>query len=113
MSKKITCIVCPNGCEIVIEGEKISGYTCPRGLAYAKEEIFAPKRMVTSTVNVLDSNEVCPVKTSSSVPKEKMLDVIKEINKVSLKKPIHFHDVVIKNVLNLGVDILATKEILK
>ncbi len=110
MSKTLTCIVCPNGCELHVDGENISGYKCPRGLNYAKEELFAPKRMVTSSVKITGLDEVCPVKTSSNVPKEKMFEVIKEINKVSLKRPIKYHQIIIKNVLGLGVDIISTKE---
>ena len=110
MSEKITCIVCPNGCEIEIDGENISGYSCKRGFEYAKEELFHPKRMVTSTIKISGTNDVCPVKTSVSIPKEKMFEVMKEINKVVLKKPIEYHQIIIKNVLNLGADIIATKE---
>lgn len=110
MSKTLTCIVCPNGCELHVDGENISGYKCPRGLTYAKEELFAPKRMVTSSVKILGSDEVCSVKTSTNVPKEKMFEIIKEINKISLKRPIKYHQIVIKNVLGLGVDIISTKE---
>ena len=110
MIKKLTCIVYPNGCEIEIDGDSIKGYTCKRGLEYAKEELFHPHRMVTSTVKIADSEEVCPVKTSLSIPKEEIFNVMKEINKICLKKPISFHQVVIKNVLNLGVDIITTKE---
>ncbi len=112
MSKKITCIVCPNGCEIEIEGDKISGYTCKRGLEYAKEEMIAPKRTITSTVKIKNSNEVCPIKTSKPIPKEKIFDVLTEINKVEIVKPIKMHELVIENVLNLGVNIIATKEFL-
>ena len=108
--KKLICIVCPNGCEIEIDGNKISGYTCKRGLEYAKTEFLNPVRSLTSTVKIADSDLVCPVKTSKPIPKDKMFEVIKEINKVSIKKPIKYHQIIIKNVLNLGVDILATKE---
>ncbi len=112
MSKKITCIVCPNGCEIEIDGGKIFGYTCKRGLEYAKEEMIAPKRIITSTVKIKNSNEVCPIKTSKPIPKDKIFEVLTEINKVEIEKPIKMHAIVIENVLNLGVDIVATKEFL-
>lgn len=110
MSKKITCIVCPNGCQIEIDGDKISGYTCKRGLEYAKEELLAPKRSISTTVKIKNSNFVCPVKTDKPIPKDKIFDVMKEINKVEIALPISFHQVVIENVLNLGVNIITTKE---
>ena len=36
MKKEYICIVCPKGCHIVVDGDKISGYTCLRGLNYVK-----------------------------------------------------------------------------
>ena len=36
-----------------------------------------------------------------------------EINKVKIHAPIYVKDVVISNVLNLGVDIVATRDVLK
>ena len=111
MIKKITCIVCPNGCEIEIDGDNIRGYTCKRGLEYAKNELLAPKRTITSTVRISGVDEVCPVKTSLPIPKEEIFNVMKEINKQELDKPIFLHQIVLKNVLNLGVDIITTKEI--
>ena len=35
------------------------------------------------------------------------------INKATAKCPVNIHDVIIPNVLDLGVDIIATKSILK
>ena len=45
--------------------------------------------------------------------KDKMMEIIKEIDKLDVEAPISLHQVVIKNVLNLGIDIIATKEIEK
>ena len=90
MIKKITCIVCPNGCEIEIDGDNIRGYTCKRGLEYAKNELLAPKRTITSTVRISGVDEVCPVKTSLPIPKEEIFNVMKEIlYKLILKENIY------------------------
>ena len=40
-----------------------------------------------------------------------LFDCMKEINKVSLKAPVNFGDVVIENILGTGVDIIATNEV--
>ena len=52
----LTCIGCPLGCTLTAEegetGWEISGYTCKRGLDYAKKELTRPERTVTSTVRV-------------------------------------------------------------
>ncbi|MDO4556629.1 MAG: DUF1667 domain-containing protein, partial [Lachnospiraceae bacterium] len=50
-----------------------------------------------------------PVKTSSDIPKGKITDVMGEINKVTVQSPVHVGDVIIKDVLGLGVDIVSAK----
>ena len=51
------------------------------------------------------------VKTSTSIPKGKIFEVMAEIEKVSVNAPVHIGDIVIKDVLGTGSDIVATKEI--
>ena len=112
MKKEYICIVCPKGCHIEVDGENISGYTCLRGLNYVKQESIDPRRILTTTVKVNDKNiRVCPVKSSDTLPKDKLFASMEEINKISVNLPIKLHQVVIKNILNTGVDIITTKEI--
>ena len=111
----LICIVCPRGCHLSVdENLNVTGNGCKRGVDYAKRELTAPTRMVTSTVKILGSKEVrLPVVTKDPIPKEKIFDVMKEINKAVAKCPVNIHDVIIPNVLDLGVDIIATKSILE
>lgn len=107
---KLTCIMCPMGCGLNVEktksGElKVSGNNCVRGEVFAKEEVTIPKRIVTSLVKT--KKGVVPVKTTSAIPKQKVKDVIVEIEKLRPDK-VKMHDVLIKNVLNTGVDVIAT-----
>ena len=113
MSKDLTCIVCPRGCRLHIDDElNVTGNFCPRGAEYAKNELTNPKRMITSIVRVKNrENTMVSVKTSTSIPKGKIFEILKEIEKVSVDAPIHIGDVVIKDVLGTGSDIVATKEI--
>ena len=112
MKKEYICIVCHKGCHIVVDGDNISGYTCLRGLNYVKQESIDPRRILTTTVKVNDKNiRVCPVKSSDTLPKDKLFASMDEINKISVNLPIKLHQVVIKNILNTGVDIITTKEI--
>lgn len=112
MKKDYICIVCPKGCKVSVEDGKITGYSCIRGLNYIKQESVNPMRVVTSTFRV-DSKEnvVCPCKTKEPVPKGQIMNIIKEINKLKVKSPIHIGDVIIANVCDTGADIVATKEI--
>ena len=113
MEKEFICIVCPKGCRIKVDNEgNISGYTCLRGLNYVKEELTCPKRMLTSTVKVSNRKDTyVSVKTSSSIPKDLLLKVMEELKKVSVEAPIKMHQVLLKNIFDTNVDILATKEI--
>jgi len=107
---KTTCIMCPLGCELEIVKEqsgeiKVSGNTCIRGEQYAKAEMTNPVRNISSLVRV--GEKVVPVKSTASVPKEKIGEVLTEIQKINLKTFPKFGSVIIKNVLGLGIDIIS------
>lgn len=106
---KTVCIMCPVGCELTILGSgenvKVTGNSCARGLTYGKNEVTNPVRMVTALIKT--EKGVLPVKTTNLVPKNKINDVLSEIEKVYLKKA-KAGDVVIKNVCGLNCDIIVT-----
>ena len=111
--RKLTCIVCPKGCDLTVsfgdDGaiENISGFTCPRGKEYAYAECTAPVRTVTTTVRCLDG-EVVSVKTSMPIPKEKIFDVMREINAKIANNNVQIGDVIIENVCDTGASVVAT-----
>ena len=111
--KELTCIVCPRGCRLTIDDDlNVTGNTCPRGAQYAKDEMTNPKRMITSFMRVKNrENCVVSVKTSTSIPKGMIFEVMEEINKVGVDAPTHIGDVAISNVLNTGADIVITKNV--
>lgn len=111
--KELTCIVCPRGCRLTIDDElNVTGNSCPRGAQYAKDELTNPKRMITSFVRVKNrENTVVSVKTSTSIPKGMIFDVMNEIDKVRVSAPTKIGDIAIKNVLNTGADIIITKKL--
>ncbi len=108
----LTCIMCPMGCELTAtktsDGYKISGNNCLRGEKFGKEELTSPKRIVTALVHT--DRGVTSVKTSVAIDKNKIFDVMKEIDKVHLKNA-KIGDIVIKNVLGTGADVVITKSI--
>ena len=58
---ELTCIGCPLGCSVKVTLENniiisVEGNTCKRGEIYARKEITAPTRIVTSTVRVTGSD---------------------------------------------------------
>lgn len=113
MTRNLTCIVCPRGCQLAVElgadGAVLSvtGNTCPRGKQYAIDECTHPMRTVTSTVRTSDGS-VIPVKTDRTIPKELMFDCMKQINGAVATLPAHIGDVVIGNLLGTGANVVVT-----
>lgn len=111
--KELICITCPRGCHLKVDDNlNVTGNNCPRGAIYAKAELTHPVRMVTSTVKIVSDIETrLPVKTKEPIAKELIFKVMEEINKIEVKAPILIGDVVIPNVLETGIDVIATKDI--
>ena len=112
MKRKLTCIVCPIGCQLSVTLEdgvvtEVSGNTCPRGKQYAIDECTNPVRTVTTTARTADGG-VIPVKTDRPIPKELMFDCMREIDRAIVSLPAHIGDVVINNLLNTGADVIVT-----
>lgn len=118
MKKNMICITCPIGCEleVEVEGDEIfvSGNNCKRGEVYAKAEVTAPKRMITSIINVEKGKYRCAsVKTTEPVDKNMIFEILDEIKKVSIEAPINIGDVIIEDIFGTGVDIVATSDVAK
>ena len=117
MNKKMICISCPNGCEmtVAIEDEKlksVSGNGCKRGIEYAKSEFEDPRRMLTTTVKVMDGTQsLLPVRTRSPVPKALLIACMEKINGITIEAPVELGQTVIPDILGTGIDIIAAKPI--
>lgn len=115
MTRELTCIGCPMGCRISAEIQdgkiiKIEGNSCNVGKKYAEEELSCPKRMVTALVQVQGTREPLCVKTREPIEKRLIFDCLRELEKVSVVRPIHIGQIVLKNVCGTGVDVVATRE---
>jgi CxxC motif-containing protein len=52
-----------------------------------------------------------PVITSDDVAKDKVKDIVKYLDSIEVSAPIKVKDVIVSNVMGLGVDIVATRTI--
>jgi len=115
--RKVTCIVCPLGCEATVTIKngrviKVENLECPRGEDYVLKEIEAPKRDFFTTVRIRGARvPVCPIRATQPVTKEKLLDCSKELAKIVVDAPIKIGDVIVENLLGLGIDIIATRNL--
>ena len=122
MSKKveITCISCPMGCDVELEIDDsdeivdMDGATCKAGEKYVQEEYYNPTRILPTTARVKGGVlPLVPVKTDEAMPKELLEEAMEEIAKVELEAPVELGDIVIENILDTGVNIVATRDLPK
>ncbi len=113
---KIICVACPKGCQLRVnrEGETfvISDQGCKRGEQYAKQEMTDPRRMVASTVQIVNSQHpLLPVYTALPFPKGKIKPLLTALRGIKLRAPVQMGQVVLKNALDTGIDILASRDL--
>ena len=113
-STEMVCIVCPNGCRLTVtqDGDEINvqGATCKKGVDFAKTELTAPMRSLTSTVEtVFTDMPRLPVKTEGEIPKFKLLEAMKIIRNVKVTERLQTGDVIIEDLF--GTKLIATADI--
>jgi len=117
MEQTVTCINCPVGCRMTVTLSdsgafvSVSGNTCPRGAAYARQECTLPERMITAVIPVVGSTLPLSVKTSRPVPKSMIFSVMQELGRLHLTLPVSSGQVVLSDVLHTGADIIATRSV--
>ena len=117
--RELTCINCPMGCRITVamngnEIISVEGNTCKRGEIYARAEVTSPVRTVITTIKVTDGiSDRVSCKTKEPVPKSKIFEVMKAIDKASCKAPVEIGDILLEDCAGTGVPIVATKAVAK
>ncbi len=114
MERKLTCIICPRGCELTAaigeNGVAVTGHTCSKGETYAVNECTNPVRTVTATVRVANRTDImASVKTDRPVPKDRMMDVMARLRRTQINAPAAIGDVVLRDVF--GANVVITKAI--
>jgi len=113
------CKVCPIGCELIITenptdplGFTVEGNSCNRGRDFAIHQVTEPSRILTGKV-VLKNGSMghLPVKTTGVVPKNKVEECLKIINSTEVSAPVNKGDIIIKNILGLGVDVVSQRKV--
>jgi len=113
---EIVCTVCPNSCimraELNGEDIKTDGAKCNRGKNFAKGELTTPVRTLTSTVRTefLDV-PFAGVRTDKEIPKAKMFEFMKAINKIVIHEKVKMGDVVARDILGSGINIIVTTDV--
>lgn len=115
-TKQLNCIMCPMGCLLTVtltDGAvtSVTGNTCPRGEVYARQELTNPQRMLTSTVRITGGElPLLPVVSKTTLPKGRIMDCAEALRHISVEAPVKAGDVIAANILGLGVDIVASRD---
>lgn len=115
--RRLTCIICPKGCSLRVRLEAgrvtlVEGNHCKRGAQYAEKEVTNPTRTVTTTIPIRSGYEkILSVKTRTDIPKAKVQACVQALKNVTAEAPVQIGDVILSDVAETGVDIIATKEI--
>lgn len=115
-TREMVCIVCPVGCRLTVTSEgdtvSVSGNRCPRGEVYGKEELLAPKRVITATCTIRShAHPRLPVKTDAPLPFEHIEELIEEIYRLEIQPPVRRGQILIENYKSTGVNVCASRSI--
>lgn len=120
---KFNCTTCPSECLLTVEVERdadgtvaevcsVTGNNCPRGDKFAHQELTCPMRVLTTTVAVSGGDEVLlPVRTAEAIPLELHAQVMDLIRGLVVNAPIRMGDVVLENLLNTNINLIASMDI--
>ncbi len=114
------CVVCPNGCDLVVAVEgasppkvlEVTGHLCPRGVDYAVSEVERPLRSIASSVRVRGGEmPLASVRTDRPIPLEAVFGVMEEIRRCVVDAPVRIGDVLLENPAGTDCRILATRNV--
>jgi CxxC motif-containing protein len=114
--REMVCIACPNGCQLTVEstskGLVVKGNTCPKGEAYALEEVRDPRRVVTAVVRTTSPQWPCvPVRTVEAVPKALIARLLRSIYRRQVHLPVRRGTKLIEDFGGAGVDVVFTRTV--
>ena len=116
MGKQTVCNKCEEYCVIDVNTEdeiiEVIGNKCNEGIEFIDNEFDNTKEIYTSLVRIKNSEvRVVSVKSSQPIDKALFIKCSKALSRINVGAPIKIGDVVCKNLLNLGVDIICTKNV--
>lgn len=120
---RFNCTTCPSECLLTVEVERdangavvevrsVAGNSCPRGDKFAHQELTCPMRVLTTTVAVSGGDEaLLPVRTAEAIPLELHAQAMTLIRGLVVEAPIRMGDVVLPNLLDTNIDLIASMDI--
>ena len=120
---QFNCTTCPSECLLTVEVKReanghvaevrsVTGNSCPRGDKFAHQELTCPMRVLTTTVAVSGGDEaLLPVRTAEAIPLTLHAQTMDLIRDLVVNAPIRMGDVVLENLLNTNINLIASMDI--
>lgn len=114
---EMICTVCPTGCALAVDIEdgvvtRVTGNLCKRGHAHAVAEATCPVRTLTTTVRLCGGDRpLLPVRTNRAVPREKLREIVRLLNGITVSAPVTEGTILVTDVLGTGADVVATRSV--
>lgn len=119
---KFNCTTCPSECLLTVEVERdvngaveavrsVTGNSCPRGDKFAHQELTCPMRVLTTTVAVSGDEALLPVRTAEAIPLALHAQAMDLFRGLVVEAPIRMGDVVLKNLLDTNINLIASMDI--
>lgn len=122
-TQQFNCTTCPSECLLTVEVERdadgavvevrsVTGNSCPRGDTFAHQELTCPIRVLTTTVAVSGGDgALLPVRTAEAIPLALHAQAMDLIRGLVVDAPIRMGGVVLEDLLNTGIDLIASMDI--
>ena len=110
---ELVCIACPIACRLMVaqSGDGIvtvTGNRCPRGELYGREEVLAPKRIVTAVVPTSSADFPCaPVRTEAAVPRAEVKNLLLGLYRMRVDLPVRRGQVLLED--SKGIRVVFTR----
>ena len=120
---QFNCTTCPSECLLTVEVERdtngavtavrsVTGNSCSRGDKFAHQELTCPMRVLTTTVAVSGGDEaLLPVRTAEAIPLALHAQAMVLIRGLVVDAPIRMGDVVLENLLDTNINLIASMDI--
>ena len=120
---QFNCTTCPSECLLTVEVERdagghvaavrsVTGNSCPRGDKFAHQELTCPMRVLTTTVAISGGDEaLLPVRTAEAIPLAFHTQAMAIIRGLVVEAPIRMGDVVLENLLDTNINLVASMDI--
>lgn len=120
---QFNCTTCPSECLLTVGVKRdadghvaavrsVTGNSCPRGDKFAHQELTSPMRVLTTTVAVSGGDEaLLPVRTAEAIPLALHAQVMALIRGLVVNAPIRMGNVILPNLLDTNIDIIASMDI--